>query len=195
MNGKEWVPIRKAAEHYGVSNSTLRNWDRDGKIKVEWTKAGQRRFLLQNNELIKNRKKICYCRVSSNKQKDDLQRQIQFMQESYKDYEIWHDIGSGINWKRPRFNKILELAKDGFIEEVVVAHRDRLCRFAFELVEHILELHQVKLVVLDSEEHSDEQEIADDILSILQVYICKRNGKRRYSGKQKNRKTDNKPSK
>ena len=195
MNGQEWVPIRKAAEFYGVSKNTLRNWDRDNKIQVKWTKAGQRRFLLQNNELIKNRKKICYCRVSSNKQKNDLQRQIEFMRNKFDKHEIWYDIGSGINWKRPKFNKILELAKDGLVEEVVVAHRDRMCRFAFELVEHILELHQVKLLVLNNEEHSDEREISEDILSILQVYICKQNGKRRYSSKPNNNKENRKTKK
>ena len=157
MNEKQWVPIRQAAEFYGVSKSTLRNWDRDNKIKVKRTKAGQRRFFLRNNELVKNRKKICYCRVSSNKQKDDLQRQKEFMQQKFKDYEIWYDIGSGINWNRPKFKKILELSKDGLIEEIVVAYRDRLCRFAFELVEYILELHQVKLLVLNNQKHSYEQ--------------------------------------
>ena len=176
MDGQKWVPIRKAAEFYGVCHSTLRNWDKQDKIETKRTKSGQRRFLLDysksKNSKQKNKRKICYCRVSSNKQKDDLQRQIEFMQKNYKNHEIWYDIGSGINWKRQKFNQILELAKDGLLEEVVVAHRDRLCRFAFELVEHILELHQVKLLVLDKQEHSDEQEISEDILSILQVYIA-----------------------
>jgi len=194
MDGQKWVPIRKAAEFYGVCHSTLRNWDKQDKIETKRTKSGQRRFLLDysksKNSKQKNKRKICYCRVSSNKQKDDLQRQIEFMQKKYKNHEIWYDIGSGINWKRQKFNQILELAKDGLLEEVVVAHRDRLCRFAFELVEHILELHQVKLLVLDKQEHSDEQEISEDILSILQVYICKQNGKRRYKTKSKSDKAN-----
>ena len=189
MNDEEkWVPIREASKHFGVSQSTLRRWDSDNKIETRRTTYGQRRFCISGKKK-ENKKKICYCRVSSNKQKDDLERQIKFMREKYKGYEIWYDIGSGINWKRPKFNRILELAYKGDVQEVVVAYRDRLCRFAFELVENVFEKNGVKLVVLNNAKHSDEQELSEDLLSIMQIYICKRNGKRRYSSKTKNGET------
>lgn len=190
MNEQKWVPIREAVEFYGVSRGTLRNWDKQDKINTRRTKAGQRRFLLPTKFVEEKKRKICYCRVSSYKQKDDLQRQIKFMQQRYKDYEIWSDIGSGINWKRPKFRKILELANNGLLEELVVAHRDRLCRFAFELVQHFLEIGNAKLLVLDEQEYSSEQEITEDIMSILQIYICRQNGKRRYTKKSNDSKTN-----
>jgi putative resolvase len=88
------------------------------------------------------------------------------------------DIGSGINWKRKGFQKILELAMLGELEEIVVAHRDRLCRFAFELVEFIFQKNNVRLVVLDRNDYkSGEAKLADDILSIVHVYSCRRNYK------------------
>jgi len=102
------------------------------------------------------------------------------MRSKYPKHEIWTDIGSGINWNRSNFNRILEFAKNGTIKEVVVAHRDRLCRFAFELVENILSLHQVKLVVLDDQKFTYEEELSNDLLSIVTVFVAKQNGRRRY---------------
>ena len=113
-------------------------------------------------------------------QKNDLQRQISFMQTKFPNSPVWHDIGSGINWKRKNFNKLLEQAKNGLIETIVVAHKDRLCRFAFELVENVFRQFNTKILVLNKEVDSTESEFVEDIISFLQVYIAKANGKRRY---------------
>lgn len=180
MNDEKWVPIRKASDFFGVSKGTLRNWDEQGKVVTKRTSTGQRMFLISGKVKKSDKIKVCYCRVSSAHQKDDLKRQIEFMQSKFPEHEIWSDVGSGINWKRHNFNRILECAKNGTVQEIVVAHRDRLCRFAFELVENVLELHQVKLVVLDDKKFTCEEELADDLLSIVQVFVAKRNGKRRY---------------
>ena len=75
----------------------------------------------------KKKKKIAYCRVSSKKQADDLERQKNFFTTKFPDYELVTDIGSGINWKRKGLKTILESAMSGDISELVVAHRDRLC--------------------------------------------------------------------
>jgi predicted site-specific integrase-resolvase len=78
----------------------------------------------------------------------------------------------------------LELAVSGELEEIVVAHRDRLCRFAFELIEFIFSQTKTRIIVLDSEDgKSSEQELADDVLSIIHVYSCRKLGKRRYRNK------------
>jgi predicted site-specific integrase-resolvase len=96
------------------------------------------------------------------------------------------DVGSGINWKRKGLTTILDKAMHGDISEIVVAHRDRLCRFAFELLEWIFERNGVKLVVLNEEkDHSSDQELTDDILSIIHVYSCRKMEKRRYKNKDK----------
>jgi predicted site-specific integrase-resolvase len=95
------------------------------------------------------------------------------------------DVGSGINWKRKGLKTILEQAMQGNISEVVVAQRDRLCRFAFELLEWVLRTNKVKLVVLDEEKGSStEQELAEDILSIIHVYSCRKMGGGRYKNKE-----------
>jgi predicted site-specific integrase-resolvase len=94
------------------------------------------------------------------------------------------DVGSGINWKRKGLTTILDKAMHGDISEVVVTHRDRLCRFAFELLEWIFKRNGVKLVVLNEEkDHSSDKDLTDDILSIIHVYSNRKIGKRSYKYK------------
>ena len=190
MNHADYVTPEKAREFFKVSNSTLRRWDKNGQIHVIRNPSGHRLYSTKKFKDVLNdissssqKQKICYCRVSSYKQKDDLKRQISFLESKFPDYTIIKDIGTGINWKRSGLRTILELAMSKQLEEVVVAHRDRLCRFAFELIKWILEKNGVKLMVLDNKEHSSEQELAEDLLSIIHVFSCKQMGKRRYKKK------------
>mmetsp|Transcript_9767 Transcript_9767/g.29585 ORF Transcript_9767/g.29585 Transcript_9767/m.29585 type:complete len:144 (+) Transcript_9767:2038-2469(+) len=111
------------------------------------------------------------------------------MQERFPGHRIVTDIGSGINFKRKGLRTVLALASKGSIDEVVVAYRDKLCRFAFELVEWILQTHGVKLLVLnDSLESSssDQSELAEDLLAIINVFNCRVNGRRKYKKSEKN---------
>jgi len=108
-----------------------------------------------------NKRNICYCRVSTSSQKEDLERQVEYFRCKYPDYEIVKDIGSGLNFKRKGFNTILDSAFKG---EIVVTHKDRLCRFGFELVLRIIESTNGKILVLDKEETSPEKELVNDIL-------------------------------
>jgi len=188
-----YVTTKKARELLGVTSDTLRNWDRKGKIVTIRSPTNTRLYskkdiyrILGIDTVVMEKRKIAYCRVSSKKQMDDLERQCDFFRSEYPDYELVTDIASGINWNRKGFTSILESAMSGKLEEVVVAHRDRLCRFAFELVEFIFKSNRVKLIVLDKTEHKhSETELADDILSIVHVYACRNMGRRRYK-KQEN---------
>lgn len=186
-----WIKPKEAAELLRVTPNTLIRWDKEGKLHSTRTPSGQRRYDLQNLKNLTGRynttktkikkHKICYCRVSSKKQADDLERQRHFFKHKYPDHHLVTDIGSGLNWKRKGLQTILEQAMSGNLSEIVVAHRDRLCRFAFELLEFIFRYNKVKLVVLDKTENkSESSELADDILSIVHVYSCREMGKRRY---------------
>lgn len=184
-----FVSGKVAKEMLGISSKTLHVWDAENKINTFRTPSGARRYNLQDIKNIgmcvpssKQKKKICYCRVSSQKQIDDLERQQNFFRQQYPNHDLVTDIGSGINWKRKGLKTILDEAMYGNISEIVVAHRDRLCRFAFELLEWLFSRLGVKLVVLSqSENKSIDNELADDILSIIHVYSCRRMGARRYS--------------
>ena len=189
----DYVNTKEACKLYQVSVSTLRRWDKKNRIDTIRTPSNIRLYAtnvykeaISNSSYVTQKQKICYCRVSSNSQKNDLQRQIEYMQSKFPQHTIIQDIGSGINWKRNGLQTILELTMSDKLEEVVVAHKDRLCRFAFELICWILEKYGVKLVVLNETIHSTEQELAEDLLSIIHVFSCKQMGKRRYKTKKKN---------
>lgn len=178
------------AKQFRVSACTLRRWADAGKIEFRWSPGGTRLYRLpddgdglpggQQPEPCQ-KAKVVYARVSSAKQKDDLQRQVDYLVSRCPGHDVVTDVGSGINWKRKGLLSILDRADEGAVEEVVVASRDRLCRFAFELVEHVLRRRGVRVTVLDAGDASPEQELSDDLLSIVQIFCCRRNGKRRYA--------------
>ena len=188
----EFITTKESSKILQVTPKTLRIWDKEGKIRTIRTPSNIRRYNLEDvqnivnyNNSAKTKEKICYARVSSRKQIDDLKRQEDFFKHKFPIHNLVTDVGSGINWKRKGLKTILDKTMHGDISEVVVAHRDRLCRFAFELLEWIFQRNGVKLVVLNEEkDHSSDQELADDILSIIHVYSCRQMGKRRYKNKE-----------
>ena len=128
------------------------------------------------------RKKICYCRVSSIGQKEDLERQVNYMKKHYPTYEIIKDIASGLNFKRKGLNKIIKEAISGEIEEIVVAYKDRLSRFGYDLIELlVVEYSKGKITVLNKREINSQEEIMEDLMQIMNVYVAKINGSRKYS--------------
>lgn len=180
-----YVSGRVACREIGVHPNTLRNWAKAGLIRFVWTKTGYRRYDLGSIIKPKYRrgKRVVYARVSSHKQKDDLERQEKFLRGRYPQHEVITDIGSGLNFRRKGLRAILELAMSGNLKELVVAHRDRLCRFGFELIRWIIEKHGGRLVVLDTTACSPEQELTQDLISIIHVFGCRVNGLRAYSHK------------
>jgi predicted site-specific integrase-resolvase len=196
-----YVAIGKAVELTGLCPDTLRKLADSGKVKCYVTPSGQRRFdkqflqemcnsfnSLPSTETQKTSKvNFLYARVSSVKQKDDLLRQIEFLKNKKPEYATYvsiSDIGSGINFKRKGLSTILDSCLQGTIGEVVVAHRDRLSRFAFDFINIIVTKAGGKIIVIDNDEHkTTEQELSEDILSIIHVFSCKQMGKRSYSSK------------
>jgi excisionase family DNA binding protein len=175
MKIKKLTP-KQAAEYFSVHVHTLRQWDKSGKIKTERTPGGDRRYIIE----IKNEFDICYCRVSSYKQKDDLERQVKFMQEKFPNAETITDIGSGLNFKRKGLKTILERSIRGDSINLYVAHKDRLCRFGFDLIEWIIKRSSGKIVVLDQTVLSPEVELTRDLLHILHLFSCRMHGLRNY---------------
>jgi predicted site-specific integrase-resolvase len=188
-----FVTTKEAKKTIGVTDYTLRKWADAKLFPSIRTPTGQRLYniskYVESNKSgfgddieTEEKKKIVYCRVSSVGQKDDLQRQVDYMQSKFPNHTCIKDIGSGINFKRKGLRTILELANKGMVSEVVVAYRDRLCRFAFELVQWFFQINGVKLVVLHEQmDSSKESELAEDLLSIINVFNCRINGKRKYN--------------
>lgn len=195
MNNDIYTKLYKPKELsqlLGITNESLRKWNQEGKIKSITTEGGHRRYIYQNMEKSEG-KYIIYARVSSRKQANDLQRQIDFIKEKFPNYEIISDIGSGINFKRKGLISLLEQLFAGNVKEVVVAYKDRLCRFGFELFEFMFQKHGAILTVLeDSSSKEPIKEFAEDVLSIITVFTARFYGKRKYNILQKNKNLSNK---
>ena len=165
----------------GLHPQTLRRYADQGKIPHYRNSAGQR--LYDVDAYLRGAAKstiVCYCRVSSAKQRADLSRQVAHMRERYPDAEIISDVGGGLNWKRPGLLSILERLHQGDKLQVVVAHRDRLARFGFELIEWLAQQNGGAVVVLDQSDASPESELTEDLLAILHTFSCRMHGLRRY---------------
>ena len=157
--------------------------------EIEVITIGNKKFYnvkkyLDNKGLILSppKRNVCYCRVSSSKQREDLERQIKFMQDLYPSYEIIFDIASGLNYNRKGLKKILDYASKNELGELVVAYKDRLTRFGFELIEWMIKkMSNGKIKVLNNnEELTPQEEITKDIISIMNIYVAKHNGLRKY---------------
>jgi len=189
-----------AARHLKVSKQTLVNWDNEGLIPCFKTPGGHRRFRLEdilarvsnsnlieagqqsNNTSVDSRQSFCYARVSTSGQKEDLERQIQLFKRDFSDFTVIKDIGSGLNFKRKGLQKLLGLALQGKIKQVVVTYKDRLCRFGFELFETILkQCSNGTILVLNTNETSPREELCNDLLSIITVFSSRLHGLRSHS--------------
>ena len=182
-----YVPRRKVTETLGIHYQTVVNLVKRKEIDI--IKIGSKygynlnKYIEDNNITIKQKKLICYCRVSSQKQKEDLERQINVMKEKYPNHLIISDIGSGLNFKRKGLLDIINMAIKNEINEVVIAYKDRLARFGYDLIEIILKEHSnANIIILNkTEEKTTEQELTEDIISIMNVYVAKINGLRKYN--------------
>jgi predicted site-specific integrase-resolvase len=189
-----YIPLRKAVEFLGLHPHTLRKYADEGKIESIKNEAGQRLYNVESYQRKTVKPAVvCYCRVSSTKQRDDLVRQVAFMREQYPESEIVQDIGSGLNFKRKGLQSLLVRLMRGDKLTIVIACRDRLCRFGFELFEFMAEQNGGSIVVLSNPIHCPETELTADLLAILQVFSCRMHGLRSYSKKIKEDPTIPKP--
>lgn len=194
---RNFVSTREAFKLTGLHPHTIRKYADNQQIQCYKTPSGQRKYNRACLEKFCNSVPIpapvaqnakinyLYSRVSSKKQLDDLSRQTEYLQQrrpEYASYVSVTDVASGINFKRKGLQEILDACLRGIVGEIVVAHRDRLCRFGFELIEYIVQKSGGKITVLDHDSNrSSEQELAEDLLSIVHVYSCRQMGKRSYS--------------
>lgn len=186
----KYYTIHEFSKLVGKTPQTLRNWDKKGLLIPHHTGANGYRYyshaqlkqVLNIKEDKKSKVIIGYCRVSSYKQKDDLQRQVEnmklYLDKQNKNYEIIEDIGSGINYTKKGLRTLLRKIVNNEVEKIVVLYKDRLLRFGFELVEYIANLYGCEIEVIDSTEKTEQQELVEDLVQIITVFSCKLQGKR-----------------
>ncbi len=201
----KYLGRQAALNALGISHVTLRNLVEAKRIEV-FSTGGQKKYnvdkFLRDNttkaiepenkdvdvevkQVQPENKKmnICYVRVSTHGQKEDLERQKKFMRDKYPTYELIEDIGSGINFNRKGLRKIIKLAIEGKIDKLVIAYKDRLTRFGFDLIEDLIEEYSNGEIIIANEKDKKKEpreELVDDVMQILNVYTAKMNGMRKY---------------
>ena len=184
------LSISEAAKIKGVSTSTLRRWELEGKLIPERTVSGHRRYDLSQLLGIKSELSytIGYCRVSSYDQKDDLVRQKQvlelFCAQNGWQYQIIEDLGSGLNYSKKGLKRLIKLIVDSKVERLVVTHKDRLLRFGSELIFSLCEHFGTEVLIINrTEDASFEEDLATDVLEIITVFSARLSGSRSHKNR------------
>lgn len=186
---KRLVDIREASQILGVCISTLRRWDASGRLTAEYTAGGHRRYdvaklrpdLFRQHDTPK--RTIAYARVSSQDQKDDLERQKKVL-ELYCARQGWtcemvSDLGSGMNYRKKGLTALLHAILEGDVGRLVLTHKDSLLRFGAELVFAICQEKNVEVVILNQgEDTTFEEDLAKDVLEIITVFSARLYGRR-----------------
>ena len=176
----------------GVSVKTLQRWDKSGKLLAKRT-AGDHRYYTHSQyleyigESVKTKEDttVIYARVSNRSQKDDLENQIEFLKTFANARgiivsEIITDIGSGMNFNRKNWNKLIDLIQERKVKTVVVAHKDRFTRFGFDWFERFINKCGGEIIVVNNEKLSPQEELIQDLISIIHVFSCRIYGLRKY---------------
>jgi len=180
------------AKRVHVSVKTIQKWDRLGILPAKRTITNRRYYTdedlaaaLRLPRVHKERRTVAYCRVSSQAQKPDLENQKRLLEQYCRERGIQVDewiteIGGGMNFKRKHFLRLVDAILEGEVQRVVLAHQDRLARFAYSLLLHLCETHQCALVVMNTEQVSPEQELVQDLITITQCFSSRLYGLRTY---------------
>lgn len=190
-----FVPISKVCLILGVSLSTVYRMLKAGKLKEAFrTDGNHRRFdehhIHQLQRKTSQPRVVTYARVSSHDQKNDLIRQSQTLQRYVREHNYHQviaieDLGSGLNYKKKGLVLLLKMIFNREFEILVVNHRDRLLRFGFDLVEKMCTNHGIRMVVIDEQKKSFEEQLTQDVIELMTVFCAKLYGKRSHKNKLK----------
>ena len=201
---KPFLTIKEASLMLGISTETLRNWERDNKITPTYTNGGHRRFprveieklagIYQEPTIpVQQNRTAIYCRVSSHeqKQKGDLERQVgrmttETLKRGYNLVSVIDEVGSGMNDNRKKLQKLFELVESKQIDIVFIEHKDRLSRFCFNYLVSYFNSYGVKIEMVEQVIGKEfEQELVEDILSLMASFSAKIYGKRSAQNRKK----------
>ena len=193
------LTIKNIKEAYGISRTTLINWEKKGLLFPIRTPGGQRRYrkediekILQLTDKEENLSKadtIIYARVSTKKQEEYLKNQIDRLEKYAKEngysYEVISEIASGVNEKRRGLRKLLNRIRRGEVKTVIIEYPDRLARFGYEYLKFFMETFGVKLIVVNGKEETEDlnKELAEDLIAIVTSFSARIYGAR--GGKKK----------
>lgn len=170
--------LRDACDILQIDPTTIRRWEKDGKIKCIRLQNRYRRVPESEINRILGRqsaRKSCiYARVSSNDQKGDLVTQVKRLRDFSRESEVFSDIRSGMRFKRKDFLRLLDMIEDDAVSTIYITHKDRLARFGFDLMERICEIHGTEIIEIDNEEMlSANEELTRDLISIISSFSAR----------------------
>ncbi|PLS67369.1 MAG: IS607 family transposase [Cyanobacteria bacterium M5B4] len=187
----------KAAKLLGVSVKTLQRWEREGRLmpvartdsnRRLYTEAQLRKFIGLRQAVSEPTRIVAYCRVSSAAQKPDLANQRKVLEEfvvarGLANVEFIEEVGGGLNFKRKRFLELMDDIGRREVKTLILAHRDRLTRFGFEWFEHYAKTNGCEILVLNQDRLSPEQEMVQDLMTIVHCFSSRLYGLRNYRKK------------
>ncbi|MEI3336628.1 MAG: IS607 family transposase [Clostridium sp.] len=189
---KNYKP-KEFAELLNVSVLTLQRWDNAGKLKAFRTPTNRRYYTYEQYQKYMgitnlNKKTVIYTRVSTSNQKDALKNQVEFLKQYVNGKGIIvdtviEDYGSGLNYNRKQWNKLIDECMTNEIGTIIITHKDRFVRFGFDWFEKFLNKFGVKFIIVNNESLSPQEELVQDIISILHVFSCRIYGLRKYEKK------------
>lgn len=191
------VTLKEACKLLGIHPTTLRRWEAAGKVSADRTIGGHRRYNLaelmalagktpQDSE--RDQVTIAYARVSSQDQKDDLERQCQVLEAFCAakgwPFELIRDLGSGMNYEKRGLKQLLNRICAGEVDRLVIAHKDRLLRLGAELVFSLCEHFGTEVVIINAKGDSTcEEDLASDVLEIITVFSARLYGARSHKNR------------
>ena len=188
---KQYKP-REFAELINVSVKTLQRWDNEGVLTAYRNPKGRRYYTEKEYKKYmgiqgenKVGKTVIYARVSNKGKKDDLENQVEFLRTFANARgiivdEVIIDIGSGLNYSRKEWNKVIDGGMEGTISTIIIAHKDRFVRFGYEWFERFLKKSGVEMIVVNNENFSPQEEIVQDLVDIIHVFSCRIYELRKY---------------
>ena len=178
------------AELIGVSVKTLQRWDNDGILVAKRNPKNRRYYtqeqLMEYLNISKTTDKIViYSRVSTSNQEQDLENQIDFVKQFANAKgmivsDVYTDIGSGLNYNRKMWNKLIKECMEGRVKTIIISNKDRFIRFGFDWYESLLKDYGTNIIIVNNESMSPQEEMIQDLISIIHVFSCKVYGLRKY---------------
>lgn len=196
MNNKKMLSTKQASEIAGVNKDTIRRWESKGLIKSYRTDGGHRRYdaeslynyILQPKIEVPDKYTLIYARVSTRNRENDLNRQVELLEmfcssNGWK-YKTLKDVGSGLNYNKKGLLELIKLIETNQINRLVINYKDRLLRFGSEIIFEICKYHNVEVIIVSEDESKTyEEELVDDVLSIITVFSAKLYGSRSHKNK------------
>ena len=184
--------ISEAAKYLRRTTICLQQWDRKGRLVTHRTDTNRRYYYKSEIDKFLGIDLKKQDRVSSSNQKNDLRNQIAILNDyiqlkGYSNVKLLEEIGGGLNFERPKLNEILELVLQSKVDKIIITHKDRLCRFGFELIKNICDKFNTEIEVITLDNDSPETEMVKDLMTIIHCFSSRLYGLRNYRKELKKR--------